>query len=150
MKGGIARIVAVLTCVLAFQVGSTPAAAESDSAPAGEGRAGRVVFECDGQVHFPKPRQPRGRCAVSGVITDRGRFADDAPLGVNPHVRTFFGTKGTIEMNVYLERGHWEISTGSRAYRSLRGGGRQSPTSRCRSGPPNCFFSFTMRGTVAR
>ena len=150
MKGGIARIVTALACVLAFQVGSTPAEAESDGAPAGEGKAGRVVFECDGQVHFPKPRLPRGHCTVSGAITDRGKFADDASLGVNPHVRTFFGAKGTIEMNVYLERGHWEISTGSRAYRRLRGGGRQSPTSRCRSGPPNCFFFFRMRGTVSR
>jgi hypothetical protein len=113
------------------------------------GSAGRIVFECDGQVHFPQPRLPRGHCTVSGVITDRGKFADDAPLGVNPHVRTFFGTKGTIEMNVYLERGHWEISTGSGAYRGLRGGGQQSPTSRCHSGPPNCFFFFTMRGTVS-
>ena len=125
MKGGIARIVAALSCVLAFQVGATAAAAESDSAPAGEGKAGRVVFECDGRAHFSKPL-PRGHCTVSGVITDRGRFADDAPLGVNPHVRIFFGTKGTIEMNVYLERGHWEVSTGSRAYRGLRGRGWQT------------------------
>ena len=149
MKGGIARIAAALSCVLAFQVGSTPAAAESDSALTGEGKAGRVVFECDGQVHFPKPRLPRGHCTVSGAITDRGKFADDASLGVNPHVRAFFGAKGTIEMNVYLERGHWEISTGSRAYRGLRGRGWQTPTP-CRSGPPNCFFVFTMRGTVSR
>jgi hypothetical protein len=148
MTGGIARIVTALACVLAFQVGSTPAAAKSDGAPAGEGRAGRVVFECDGQAHFPKPR-PRGHCTVSGVITDRGKFADDAPLGVNPHVRTFFGAKGTITMNVYLERGHWGVSTGSRAYRGLRGRGWQTPTP-CRSGPPNCFFFFTMRGMVSK
>jgi hypothetical protein len=149
MKSGIAGIVAALSCVLALQVGSTPAAAERGSAPAGEGKAGRVVFDCEGDAHAPK-RLLRGRCTVSGVIADRGRFTDDAPLGVNPHVRTIFGAKGTITMNVYLERGHWEISTGSRAYRALRGRGWQSPTGPCRSAAPGCHIYFTMRGRVSR
>jgi hypothetical protein len=110
--------------------------------------SGHIVFECAGDAHAPK-RLPRGRCTVSGVITDRGKFADDAPLGVNPHGRTFFGAKGTIEMDVYLERGHWEIASGSRAYRGLRGGGSQSPTGPCRSADPGCPIYFTMRGTVS-
>jgi hypothetical protein len=96
---------------------------------------------------------PHGRCTVSGVITDRGKFVDDDFLRSNPHGRTFIGAKGTIRMSVYRERrGHWTIIRGTRAYAGLRGRGRESSTGPCPGpiGPTGCSISLTMTGTVSQ
>jgi hypothetical protein len=107
---------------------------------------GPVVVDCRGSMSVGPPSPPRGRCTVSGALSDRGRFADNELLGYNPHTRIFRGTKGTIEMRVYLERGHWEIVEGTNAYAGLRGRGWERSSGRCRS--PGCVISLTMVGTV--
>lgn len=86
-----------------------------------------------------------GRCRVSGAIKDRGSFVDTGPLPVHPHARTLKLCKGTIKMNVYLERGHWEILGGTRAYAGLRGRGWEALSKR-----PGPVLSITMKGRVFR
>jgi hypothetical protein len=96
---------------------------------------------------------PHGRCTVSGAFTDRGKFFDDDFLRNNPHVRTFLGAKGTIQMSVYRERrGHWTIIRGTKAYAGLRGRGRESSTGPCPgpTGPVGCDISLTMTGAVSQ
>lgn len=107
---------------------------------------GEVVVDCRGSMRVGPPGPPRGRCTVSGAISDHGRFADNGLLGSNPHTRTFHGAKGTIRIAVYLERGHWEIVAGTDAYAGLRGRGWERSSGRCRS--PGCVISLTMVGTV--
>jgi hypothetical protein len=154
MTRGIAVAVA-LSAMPFMQVGVTAAATERSGAGSSEAALrGRVVIECDGgerRMHPAAP--PHGRCSVSGVITDRGKFFDDDFLRSNPHGRTFFGAKGTIQMSVYRERrGHWRIIEGTEAYAGLRGRGRESSTGPCPGpiGPVGCAISFTMTGTVTQ
>jgi hypothetical protein len=156
MTTGIAEIVALLTVVAFVYVGVTGAATDTRGTGAGDALRGQVVIDCDG-VLGPRPSLPprgrsplRGRCTVSGAISDRGKFVDDARLSVHPHVRTLFGRKGTIRMSVYLERGHWEIIGGTRAYAGLRGRGRESNSGRCGSSGLGCPISITMTGRVSQ
>ena len=155
MTRSIAAAVAALFVVPLMQVGVTAAASERSGAGSSEAALrGRVVIECDGvqrRMHPAAP--PHGRCTVSGVITDRGTFFDDDFLRNNPHVRTFVGAKGTIQMSVYRERrGHWTIIKGTKAYAGLRGRGRESSTGPCPGpvGPVGCAISLTMTGTVSQ
>jgi Tol biopolymer transport system component len=108
---------------------------------------GNVVFACEGGLPFPS-KVPRGRCTVSGAVTDRGRFFDDGRLQVTPHTRTFVSAKGTIEFSVYRERGHWTITAGTRAYANLRGSGWESNSGRCASEGLGCPIHIKMSGRV--
>jgi hypothetical protein len=148
----IAKVVAVLSIVPLVQVGVPAAATNTSAASSSEALRGRVVIDCQGtrRTTFPPP-PARGRCTVSGAITDRGKFVDYAILRVQPHVRTFFGVKGTIRFSVY-ERGHWRIIDGTNAYAGLRGRGWESPARNWESTGPcpvGCPFDFTMTGTVS-
>jgi hypothetical protein len=139
---------------LAVHGGTSAAATDASGADRSEAVLGRVVIDCDGGRRTMPPWPPaRGRCTVSGAITDRGKFVDDAILRVQPHVRTFIGAKGTIRFSVY-ERGHWRIIDGTRAYAGLRGRGSESPARNWESTGPcpplGCPFDFTMTGTVRR
>jgi hypothetical protein len=154
MTRAIAKVVAVLSIVPLVQVGVPAAATNTSAASSSEALRGRVVIDCQGtrRTTFPPP-PARGRCTVSGAITDRGKFVDDAILRVHPHGRTVFGAKGTIVFSVYGERGHWRIIDGTRAYAGLRGRGWESPARNWESTGPcpvGCPFDFTMTGTVSQ
>jgi hypothetical protein len=117
---------------------------------------GRVVFECEGTIGpAPGPIGARGRCTLSGAIRDRGTFLDDAAWFVHPHERTFSGANGAIRMSVYLERGHWEVTEGTKGYAGVRGRGwervsRSTPAGgRCNGGIV-CIVSLTMTGTLSQ
>jgi hypothetical protein len=153
MIRAIAKVVAVLSIVPLVQVGVTAAATETSGPSSSEALRGRVVIDCEGGRRTMPPRPwASGRCAVSGAITDRGKFVDDAILRVQPHGRTFFGAKGTIRFSVY-ERGHWRVIDGTKAYAGLRGRGFESPARNWASTgpcpPTGCPFDFTMTGTVS-
>jgi hypothetical protein len=105
----------------------------------------RVVIECVGSMRFGPPGPARGRCTITGAITDRGWFVDGAPRWVHPHPRTFTSVRGTIEMSVYEARGRWRITGGTRVYSGLRGDGWEALFL---SLPGR--LSFTMTGTVVR
>ena len=153
--GAVGLVVTVsLLLVLAAQAGVTTTATGTSSASASGAFRGRVVIDCQGtrKTTFPPP-PARGRCTVSGAITERGKFVDDAILRVHPHGRIFFGAKGTIAFSVYGERGHWRIIDGTKAYAGLRGRGWESPARSWESTGPcpvGCPFDFTMTGTVSR
>ena len=154
MTRSIAAAVAALFVVPLMQVGVTAAASERSGAGSSEAALrGRVVIECDGvQENAPSGSTSRALHRL-GVITDRGTFFDDDFLRNNPHVRTFVGAKGTIQMSVYRERrGHWTIIKGTKAYAGLRGRGRESSTGPCPGpvGPVGCAISLTMTGTVSQ
>jgi hypothetical protein len=153
MSSRISTIAVVVSLGLAAQVGASTAATDTSGASSSEALLGRVVIDCQGVRRTSPPRPPaRGRCTVSGAITDRGKFVDDAILRVQPHVRTFLGVKGKISFSVY-ERGHWRIIDGTKAYAGLRGRGWESPARNWESTGPcpvGCSFNFTMTGTVSR
>ena len=154
MIRALAKVVAVLSVVPLVQVGMTAAATDTTGASGSEALRGRVVIDCEGTRRtMPPPPPARGRCTVSGAITDRGKFVDDAILRVQPHVRTFIGAKGTIRFSVY-ERGHWRIIDGTKAYARLRGRGFESPARNRESTGPcppiGCPFDFTMTGRVSQ
>ncbi len=154
MKPWISTIVAGLVCLLAAQVAVTPAATDTSDAGSSAALRGRVVIDCEGILGTAPPRAPggpgaRGRCAISEAITDRGKFVDSAHLRVHPHVRIFLGAKGTIWFSVYLERGHWEITDGTKAYAGLRGRGWERNSGRCPNEGGACRISLTMTGTVS-
>jgi hypothetical protein len=142
-----------LLVAAAVQIDVSRAANDKSDASARGAVRGRVVIDCEGgRRTMPPPPPARGRCTVSGAITDRGKFVDDAILRVQPHGRTFFGAKGTIWFSVY-ERGHWRIIDGTKAYAGLRGRGWESPPRNRESTGPcppiGCPFDFTMTGTVS-
>jgi hypothetical protein len=136
-----------LFLLLALRAGLTTAAPDASGASS---LRGRVVIDCEGAQGPRGPgRPPRGRCTVTGAITDRGKFLDDARLSVHPHERTLFGAKGSIRMSVYLERGHWRIIEGTRAYAGLRGRGWERNSGLCPSSGIGCRISLTMTGRVS-
>jgi hypothetical protein len=94
-------------------------------------------------MRFGPPGPAVGRCTITGAITDRGWFRDGDVRWVRPHLRTFTGRKGTIEMSVYEERGHWRIVAGTKAYARLRGRGYEALLLSLPAG-----ISFTMTGRV--
>jgi hypothetical protein len=152
MIRAIAKVGAVLSIVPLVQVGVPAAATDTSAASSSEALRGRVVIDCQGVRRIPPTPPARGRCTVSGAITDRGKFVDDASLRVQPHVRTFFGARGTIRFSVY-ERGHWRIIDGTNVYAGLRGRGWESPARNWESTGPcpvGCAFAFTMTGTMSR
>jgi len=148
-KSQVWAILAALLALIAVHVGSSAAATNGSGASSSEALRGGVVIQCTGQLRTQPARPPHGRCVITGAITDRGKFVDDDVLRHNPHVRTFFGAKGTIRISVYRERrGHWRIIEGTKAYSGLRGRGWESSTGPCptRFG---CAISLTMTGTVS-
>ena len=64
----------------------------------------------------------RGRFAISGAISDDGKFADDRAGEAGRGVRTFYGARGTIRITVG-HFGFWRITKGTKAYAGLRGRG---------------------------
>jgi hypothetical protein len=135
----------VFACFVAMQVGLPAAAAGPFDASATETFSGRVVIRCEGGMRFGPPGPARGRCTITGAITDRGWFVDGDVRWVHPHARTFRSRKGTIEMSVYEERGHWRIIGGTRRYAGLRGRGFEALFLSLPS-----RISFTMTGTVSQ
>ena len=148
MSGGIAKVAAVISVGLAVHVGVSAAATDSSGSSSSQALRGRIVIDCSGVTGVRPGRPLSGRCTATGAITDRGRFRDDAPLGTNPHGRTFFGAKGTINFSVYREHGHWKVIEGTGAYAGLRGRGWQSPTGPCGFSGRPCFVDLTMTGTA--
>jgi hypothetical protein len=136
---------AVLCCVLGVQAGVTAAASDTAVVDNGRSLRGRVVIDCVGGMRFGPPGPAIGRCTITGAITDRGWFRDSDVRWVHPHVRTFKGRRGTIEMSVYEELGHWRIVGGTKAYAGLRGRGYEALFL---SLPRD--ISFTMTGRVWR
>jgi hypothetical protein len=145
MRRSLSTTVAGLCCVLAVQAGVTAAATETAVGGSGGAVRGRVVIDCVGGMRFGPPGPARGRCTITGAITDRGWFLDGDLRWVHPHIRTFRSRKGTIEMSVYEERGHWRILGGTRAYAGLRGRGWEALFLSLPGG-----ISFTMTGTVSQ
>jgi hypothetical protein len=78
------RTVVVLstTTVVVALLGVTSAAAASSGAT----WQGRVVIHCDGHARFGPPGPVHGQCTITGALTDRGSFTDDAVPCANPHV----------------------------------------------------------------
>jgi hypothetical protein len=137
-----------LVLVLVAQVGVTAAATDVSAASSSGALRGRVVIRCEG-TQRPLVRT-RGRCTITGAITDRGKFVDGGLPRLYPHGRSLFGAKGTLRMSLHREQGHWRIITGTKAYAGLRGRGWQSSSGPC---PPvlwSCRVVFTMTGTVSR
>lgn len=137
-----------LLLVLAAQAGVTAAATDGSAASSSGGLRGRVVIRCKGTESALV--RTRGRCTITGAITDRGKFVDGGLPRLYPHGRSLFGAKGTIRMSVYRERGHWRIITGTKAYAGLRGQGSQSSSGPCPPVLGRCTISFTMTGTVSQ
>jgi hypothetical protein len=135
--------VATLCSVLAAQASGTTAATDTAVVDSGKAVRGRVVIACDGSMRFGPPGPAQGRCTITGAITDRGWFRDRDVRWVHPHIRTFKGRKGTIDMSVYEERGHWRIVAGTKAYARLRGRGYEALLLSLPAG-----ISFTMTGRV--
>ena len=131
-----------LCCVMAVQVG-VPAAAVDTTAGGSAAVRGRVVIDCSGGMRFGPPGPAHGRCTITGAITDRGWFRDGDVRWVHPHIRTFRSRRGTIDMSVYEERGHWRIVAGTGTYAGLRGRGWEALFLRLPGG-----ISFTMTGRV--
>lgn len=148
MKVPVLTTVPALLCVLAACAGVTWAASPA--------MRGSVSITCEGGLP-PKPldQAARGRCTISGALTDAGTFTDNAPPFVTPHVRTFVGANGTLRISVYRERGNWRILEGTKAYAGLTGRGweRFRATSaggqRCPSWHGvGCNVALTMVGSV--
>jgi hypothetical protein len=135
MKHGVARIVAFLSVVPLVHVGAASAAMDL-SAGSVAAVQDRVVIRCEGKMRNGPPGPAHGRCAITGAITDRGRFLDSETLYVNPHVRTVFGRKGTIRISVYRKNGYWRIIGGTRTYFGLHGRGWESSSGPCHL--PSC------------
>jgi len=142
MRRSMTAVVA-LCGVLGVQAGVTAAATERTAADSGRTVRGKVVVECDGWMRFGPPGPARGRCTISGAINDHGWFRDSDVRWVHPHIRTFKGRKGTIDMSVYEERGHWRIVAGTKAYARVRGQGYEALLLSLPAG-----ISFTMTGRV--
>jgi hypothetical protein len=93
----------------------------------------------------------RGRFTISGAISDRGRFVDRELVdrGRPGTVRTLFGAKGTIRINVgELGPGarcgcKWRVTKGTKAYAGLHGRGREV-------GLYTYTVNVTMEGTVSK
>jgi hypothetical protein len=109
-----------------------------------------VVIRCTG-ARVPDEAVVRGRCTVSGAISDNGRFVERLPKrGPIPNVggccirgRAFVGAQGTMWFKT-LRTGYWWILKGTKAYAGIRGHGRES---RDAHGSPR--VDITMRGTVS-
>jgi hypothetical protein len=95
---------------------------------------GEVRILCKGTLTGPQGAgSGQGRFILTGAISDRGRFVDGGFQGVHheidPHVRTLFGTKGTIRITIDGARGnviYWRITKGTKTYAELRGRGLES------------------------
>ena len=146
-----------LLCLVALSAGVTSAATgTTDVSPAAALR-GPVTIECEGMLPPVAPfgGPSKGRCLITGAIIDAGRFADDRRPLVTPHIRTILGSKGTLRISVYRERGNWRIVGGTRAYAGLGGRGweRTQRTGLSGGACPRpqgiaCMVSLTMKGTV--
>ena len=148
MKSRIVTIVAGLSCVLAVQVGVTTAAAAKSGASATGALPGNVRIHLRGSLSGGQVAPGgRGRFTLTGAIFDRGRFIDTDFRGVHPdvdwHVRTLFGAKGTLRINVTRTR-QWRITKGTKAYARLRGHGTEQGQYRF------VGIDVTMTGTVSR
>jgi hypothetical protein len=145
MRRSISTAVAGLCCALVVEAGAMAAATETAVAGSSGDVRGRVVIDCVGGMRFGPPGPAHGRCTITGAITDRGWFKDDAVRVIHPHGRRFRSAKGTIELSVYEERGHWRIIGGTGRYAGLRGRGWEALFLSLPGG-----ISFTMTGTVSQ
>jgi hypothetical protein len=123
--------------MLAVQPGPTAAATGMSKASASGSALGKVRIELRGRVLGP--RGNRGTFILSGALSDRGRFVDQASLNVP---RTLYGAKGTIRI-IVGSYGSWRITKGTRAYAGLQGRGREG-------GLYGRTLRITMTGSVWR
>jgi hypothetical protein len=93
----------------------------------------------------------RGHCTLRGAINDKGKATDYRKKVANTVLirRVVVGKKGTIafliRINLSTGTEPWSVKSGSRAYRSLHGKGRQV-VDNFMATPAK----FVMKGTVGR
>ena len=126
-----------MSVALAVHAGSTTAATGTSSASESGAAQRKVRIELRGKVLGARGNV--GRFTLSGALSDRGRFVDDAGLYI---ARTLYGAKGTIRITVG-PRGSWRMTKGTKAYAGLRGRGQES-------GLYDRTMHITMTGTVWR
>jgi len=143
--GAVGLVVTVsLLLALAVRVGLTAAATGTPGASSSRALQGEVSIHLWG----PGPNFGKagvGRFIISGAISDRGVFVDDAGGEPGRGVRILFSWKGAIRITVG-HFGFWRITKGAGAYAGLRGRGTGGNISRGNQGPVDKW----MEGTVSQ
>jgi hypothetical protein len=138
MYGAVVAVVALVG--VAVTVFERTAQSDPTAATRPSGAGPRAAFQPNVRIVLHGTNLPaRGEFTISGAISDRGTFVDDASFDT---VRTLLGTNGTIRI-IGGPRGRWEIIEGTKAYFGLRGRGREA-------GLYSSIIDITMSGTVSQ
>ena len=111
----------------------------------------QAVIECEGRVRGQPARPPRGRCTITGAITDRGAFVDDDLLR---HTSLTVG-RSTVRRALSSSASTASGADTGRSSRERRrtpvfvGEVGEASTGPCTI-PLGCTISLTMTGTVSQ